>query len=325
MRPVFLALSALIALPTWAAGPVPLIRLFRGADAVVIGTIESIKRNSDPDILAKTAPKEPIDGVRVSPCEVTIRILAVLKSLDHGLGEGALRRLVWYTPTVTPCAAGSWGFDTDIKKPRLWLLRTENGVLRAVVDDAVPARPLQTFSPEIKRKMEEWKDPALEMIYLFLKPGVRTAEDKYARFADDDGMSVITGFAGYLKVRRAVYLEADDHMRGQISLSAARSGQCLGVARRVALAEDHLDEWTYLQPSFMSEIAEADDEAHLDQMDWHSKAEVLAHFDNDPAKAVDNLIWWACSSMPHAKAWARHLLSKYFGVEPSTLPCIPCE
>src|SRR4051794_28859693 len=110
-------IAILIGPPLRAAGAPSLSALFSGADTVLVGDIDSIKRSLDPEIPRLTPPRDPIQGFAVSPCEISIRVSAVLKSKGSSNVEGTSQRVIWYTPTRTPCAAGSWGFDTDVRRP----------------------------------------------------------------------------------------------------------------------------------------------------------------------------------------------------------------
>ncbi len=336
MRTALLLLLLLMALQVRATEPTPLVTLFRRADTIVVGSIESISRTTDADIVAKMAPQEPLgtqEGVPASPCKITVRVAAVLKSQDGEIKEGTSRPVIWFTPGVIPCNGGSLGFDNEVAAPRLWLLRTENGILRYVVDRDESYRRLRTFSPEIKTEMEKWKDPALEVEYLLLKPGVRAEESGYARYASDEGMSLVVGSANRLKMLRDFYLESNGHMRDQISLSVASSGQCLNSARRAAKADGHLDDWVHRASLLDPATERAAEDVQLRQMQWTSKEQVLASYKNladdiggtVTEVAVDDLTSLACKSMPRVRARARQVLQEFFGIDPSSLPCIPCE
>jgi hypothetical protein len=330
----WLVLLSLIAVPASAESYLLVNQLFVKADTIFVGSVESIRRTTDAAILAKTALRGSFEGYPAHPCEVTIRVAAVLKAKGVKVKEGTLQPVIWYTPDVIPCQDGVLGFETEVSNPRLWFLRTENGILRYVIDDGRSSRTLRKFSPEIKREMEEWKDPAVEIEYLLLKPGVGTEESRYAEFANDGNISWVTGFVKLLKVLRAVYLDSDDYMRGQISLHVASYGMCLESARGEAKDEGKFDEWASRVHLLDADYERLTDAVFMKGIQWWTSKDLLVETNNiamdqtgfsAEERAIDSLTWDACESLPQERAHSRKALHDFFGVDLASLPCIPCE
>ena len=72
------------------------------------------------------------------------------------------------------------------------------------------------------------------------------------------------------------------------------------------------------------DVARRTAEVDLRRMWWTTKEQLLEEL-GGATEAVDGLTKLACDTDFRVKARARELLSQYFGIDPSTLPCIPCE
>ena len=314
----------------WAAQRTSFSTHFRSADTALVGAAESsrpIPRSEQKAGLAPLVEHSPEDILPVYPCELRVRVRTVIKAKDPVVEAGAVVPVVWYLRS--PACTTDYRGETLIDKPALWLLRTENGSLRALVDcsgaDNTPSvLPIKSFPAETEQKLAEWKDPRLAVTYLILKPGVIIPENAYARSLLPGDVAAVAGYLNFLKVLRTVYLESGELMRDMISLNVASYGSCLGPARRALLAEEQLGE-SVPHTSFLDiDVQRKTEEVDLRWMQWTTKEQLLQEL-GGPAEAVDGLTMLACRTNAHVKARARELLSQYFGIEPSSLPCIPCE
>jgi hypothetical protein len=193
-----------------------------------------------------------------------------------------------------------------------------------LVDNAMTVRPLQSFSEGTRQKLEEWHDPHLAAMYLFLKPGIIVPESEYADAGFEGSLIDLAGWTDFLRVYRAVYLESSERLHSQISLVAASFGHCLDMASRAAQGSSRREQWESRLPEVNPETRHREDELELRRMSWMNKEEILAAF-KSPTDAVDELTFRASSSLNRSKARARQLLIQYFGVDPSMLPCSPCD
>jgi hypothetical protein len=163
----------------------------------------------------------------------------------------------------------------------------------------------------------------MAITYLILKPDVVIPGEEYATSQLPVDVAAVAGYANFLRVYRAVYIESDESTRDLISLNVAASGECLDSARRlvaVDLSGGSRQHMPFLDPAVERRTAEAD----LRWMRWTTKEQLLEDL-GGPVEAVDGLTMLACRTEDRVKARARELLSRYFGIDPSTLPCIPCE
>jgi hypothetical protein len=204
------------------------------------------------------------------------------------------------------------------------LIRTENGTLRTSAADFSTVFPLQRrLLPFEVRQIEKWNDGDAGAMYLFLKPGLIIPESQYASSSRIVQMVDLKGWVPFLNVYRTAYSESSTYDQGQISLVAASFDHCLGTARKARAANGELAESKPGLPE-SDDIVRSKENTLLEWMSWTNKDAVLKAF-HPPEEPINELTRWACSSLPRVKARARSLLSKYFGVEPATLPCIPCE
>lgn len=303
---------------------VPFSTLFRTADTVIVGTIESSEPIQDSDGRPQMAPA-PEEYGPVYWCATKIRVGALIKAQNPLIKVGGAVRVLWELPSAS-CNFYYGGESVFAGQPALWLLKTENGVLHTSLSDhALPVRPLLSFSQDIEHRLVEWREPRLAVTYLFLKPGVIIPEDHYARSHLQDQLMDVAGMADFLRVFRAVYFESNEHMRGQISLFASSFGHCLAAATRAAEGEGRLRDWAAIELSLNPEVERRTEVVQLRRMSWATKEELLGVFGGSPQKAVDELTFWACSSGVRVKTRARELLVKYFAIDPLALPCLPCE
>jgi hypothetical protein len=268
-------------------------------------------------------PAAPLLFTPVYACELRIQTPAVLKGKDAAGEVGATVPVVTYL--ISPeCSVDYLNKNVQLDKPALWLLRVEAGFVRTLVDNAGTVYPLNLFSEEAERRIHEWNDPIQSVIYLFLKPGVMISQRDYAEQVDPGPVIDLGGWTTLLRVYRAIYLESNDEARGQIALVAAGFGHCVPMARRVATVERRLEELQSRNSFLKPDVLQRDDDVNVGTMAWKTKNELLADFQS-PMEAVDELTQRACSSGPRTKMRAREVLTQYFAVNPSTLPCIPCE
>lgn len=310
----------------WAGPPIRFGQLFQRADTVLVGSLESAKRPSQGK--NSSQPSTVADNVTVS-CEVTMQISAVIRTVDPTIVAGITRNFIWQMRSSSQCDDTASEFKTLKGHFLLLLLQFKNGVLHAVEDRPLSARELLVFPREVKTRTDTWKDPGLAVAYLLLKPGVYISDTEYA---SSDGASrsawemwPVIGKQGELIVYRQIYLESNEAQRRNISLAVSSSGLCVDAAKKAALAEGTLDRWAKRRPFFDQNTLEMADEDDLRSMQWTNKDEVLRTFNNISSAAIDNLIFLACSSKKRVKARARQVLQDYFDIDPSTLPCIPCE
>jgi hypothetical protein len=129
----------------------------------------------------------------------------------------------------------------------------------------------------------------------------------------------------YLKVFRSVYLESSDTQRGLISLEVSSLGFCLKDARRFAQSDDRFRGAGPEVSFFLNPQSEHGmEETHLAEMEGDTKEAILKAYGGSKA-AEDELTKLSCWNAVRVRARARALLSKYFSIDPSTIPCIPCE
>jgi hypothetical protein len=312
---LFFAASAQLS----GAAPPPFSTLFKTADTAFVGVVESGKRIPTADPRAHLAQRGSAQGVPSFACEMTVRIAAVIEAASSRITEGAAAKVVWYLPFAS-CVAAYSGEHTKLYGPSLWLVRSEDGILRAVVDNEQSVWPLAEFCDRTKRRLKEWREPKMAITYLALKPGVLVSEKQYAISVLPADTVSIVGFRNFLRVYRSVYLESSDSQRGAISLAVSSFGYCLDSARRVAQATGVGTDW----PALDAKIAHGTAEGKLGEMAPATKEDFIKRFITQE-NATDELLMLACNSDRKVKARARELLSRYFGVNPSSLSCIPCN
>jgi hypothetical protein len=314
----------------WAGQRTPFSTHFQTASTVLVGAVESARpiQQSEPKAaLAPVIEHRPADILPVYPCELEVRVRAVIKAEDPMVKPGSRVTVVWYL--LAPECVTDYRGKKLIGRLALWLLRTESGSLRLLVDgsgtdNAPSVLPIETFSAETEQQLGEWKDPRLAVTYLILKPGAVVPENGYASSWLPGDVAAVAGYFNFLKVYRVVYAESDERIRGLIALEVAASGECLESARRASAAEQQLGEAVPHDPFLDRDVERRTGEADLRWMRWTTKEQLLEDL-GTPTEAVDGLTMLACRTDARVKTRARDLLSQYFGIDPSALPCIPCE
>jgi hypothetical protein len=265
----------------WAGQRTPFSTHFRAADMALVGAVDSSGPIQQFEPRAKSAPMiehRPEDILPLYPCGLWVRVLAVIKAKSPLAAVGSVVPVMWYLPS--PACLTDYRGERLLDKPALWLLRTEDGFLRTLIDasgtDSAPSvLPMKSFSAEAEKKLSEWKDPRLAVTYLVLKPGVIVPENAYARSWLPDDVAAVAGYFNFLKVYRAVYLESDERMRGLISLRVAGSGECLDSARRASAAEQQQGEAVPHSSFLDKDVERRTAEADLRRMWWTTKEQLL--------------------------------------------------
>jgi|HubBroStandDraft_1064217.scaffolds.fasta_scaffold17551_2 hypothetical protein len=335
-RKFALAFLLIGAARAWAGPPTPFSTLFAAADTVFIGTLESARPIPQADartslrpepspslLLPSNASQAEIDSL-FSPWEFRVRVQDLIEARSPSTKPGSVVEVVWYVPSRQNVPAHSFRDGDATGKPALWLLRTERGLLRTVSDGSQTVFPMRGLSADTENRLSDWKDPRLAVIYLVLKPGLIITEERYAFSNLPADVSALVPFIDFLRVYRSVYLDSDDRQRGLISLSAAAFGFCLQKARGVADAQRRLRADVPKEPLLDKQMERRTDDVDLRQMSWTTKEELLKEL-RSPAEAVSALAKWACSSDGQVRERARDLLSRYFSMDTTTLPCLPCE
>jgi hypothetical protein len=307
-------------------GPPPVLyQQFEAADMVIVGKAMATHRIWNFFSSPKTHPRAAIYYEPTYTCEITIEVGAVIKAQASEWKPGAKMSVIWYLPT--PDCAPKFGVNYDVfNRQALWLLRKENGILRVLVDNYFTAYPIENFSPDIQRGLANWSDPRSALTYLAVKPGVLVPEFRYPGSFLPINVIPLVGMTEYLKVFRTVYLESTDAQRGLISLEVSSLGYCQKDAQRIAQSDDRIRRLGsaisfYLDPGSERGMEETE---LADMAAWRNKDEVVEHF-GDSKKAEDTLVQYSCQSSTQVKTRARQLLSKYFSIDPSSIPCIPCK
>ena len=203
-------------------------------------------------------------------------------------------------------------------------MRHENDSVRPLVDNDSAAYILGSFPPSMNQKLKEWSDPNLAITYLFLKPGFVIPKKTYWISSVPSELMRLSSFSDYLRVLKQVFLESTDLERGQISLVAARFGHCLNTARRMAKAMRSPEFGPGPSLNVINEWRTDEFELRL-MISWSTKETILKEFDGRAEVAVDKLTLNACRGGQQVRSKARELLTRFFSISPSTLPCIPCE
>ena len=159
------AASLLAGVQAWAGQLTPFSTLFRTADTVFVGEMDSRRRIPASDARAGLAA-DPVQHAPMYACELTVRIRAVIKAQDPLIKTGSVVSVIWYLPSSL-CIATYDGEDELLTKSALWLARTEDGTLRILADNTVTVLPIEAFSTVIEERLAEWKDPGLAVRTLF--------------------------------------------------------------------------------------------------------------------------------------------------------------
>lgn len=308
----------------WGGAPPSLRSQFEAADVVIVGKAMAARRIWNLFSSPQTHPRAAIDYEPSYTCELTIEVGAVLKA-QASEWKPAKISVVWYLPT-RDCKP-KFGPNYDVfNREALWLLRMENGALRVFGDNHFSAYPIENFSADVQRGLADWNDPRAALIYLAVKPGVLVPERQYPGSSLPINIIPLVRMTEYLKVFRAVYLESSDTQRGLISLKVSSLGYCLKDAQRVAQTDARFRSLGsaisfYLNPGSERGMEETE---LADMAAWRNKDDAVKHF-GDSKQAEDTLVQYSCQSGPQVRARAKLLLSKYFEIDPSTIPCIPCK
>jgi hypothetical protein len=319
------AVCVVVGSSLWGGRPPQLHQQFEAADIVIVGKATATRRIWGLFSSLKTRPRAAIDYEPIYTCELTIEVGAALKGQASEWKPGAKIPVIWYLPT-RDCEP-KFGVNYDVfNREALWLLRKENGTLRVFADNHFSAYPIEKFSPDVQRGLAKWSDPRAALIYLAVKPGELVPEGRYPGSSLPINIIPLVRMTEYLKVFRTVYLESDETQRGLISLEVSSLGFCLKDAQRIAQSDDRIRSLGsaisfYLNPGSERGMEETE---LADMAAWRNKDDVVNHF-GDSKQAEDTLVQYSCQSGTRVRTQARQLLSKYFSVDPSTIPCIPCK
>ncbi len=309
----------------WGGAPPPLYLQFETADIVIVGRAVAAHRIWNFFSSPKTHPLAANDYDPIYTCEITIEVGAVIKAQTSERKPETKMSVIWYLPT-RDCVP-RFGVSYDVfNREALWLLRKESGTLRVLVDNHFTAYPIENFSPDIKQGLTKWSDPRAALIYLAVKPGVLVPERRYPGSFLPINVMHLVRMKEYLMVLRTVYLECTAAQRGLISLEVSSLGYCLKDAQHIAQSDDRVHRLGsavsfYLDPGSERGMEETE---LADMAAWRNKDDVVKHF-GDSREAEDTLVKYSCQSGAQVSAQAKQLLSKYFSIDPSTIPCIPCK
>src|SRR5947209_7847797 len=117
-------LLASAALPLHDAAPVPFSTLFREADTVLIGIVESSRLISPSEARLRSTPVEPIEDGSVYPCELTLRVGVPFKAASPVDKTLSPLSIMSYMPSPE-CSPGYETGEVLLHRPALWLLRAE--------------------------------------------------------------------------------------------------------------------------------------------------------------------------------------------------------
>ena len=306
-------------------GPLPVLyQRFEAADTAIVGKATATRRIWNPSSFLETQPRESIYYKSAYACEVSIQVDAVIKAPSSASQSapkaGAKISVIWYLPT-RDCTL-KVGDSTDLfNREALWLLRKEHSTLRVLVDYPFSFYPIENFTADIQRRLGGWSDPRSALTYLALKPGVLVPEPRYPGSTLPIQIRPLVSWTEYLNIFRTVYLESTEVQRGLISLKVSSIGYCLQSARRFAQSDDRFrSDSMFLNPG-SERVWEME---YLSKMQGGTKDAIVRAFGGLKA-AEDELIHLSCWSGDRVRAQARELLSKYFSIDPSKIPCIPCE
>ena len=132
------------------------------------------------------------------------------KSCEHEIGASNIRAgdevtVKTYLPSKT-CVARYGDISAGEIGLAVWLLRNERGELRTLTDNRSTIRPIGSFSTQLADEIQDWTDPRLAMTYVFLKPGLVIPEGITGSSPVPAELIAIAGWADFLKVYRAIYL-----------------------------------------------------------------------------------------------------------------------
>jgi hypothetical protein len=273
--------------------------------------------------LSETPLREPLEHHSLYACEISIHVDTVIKDHTAGAKAGSALSVVWYPP-FDDCRPEFSVDYPSLNQEALWLLRAENGALRALVDNHTTAWPMAKFSPQVQLELTNQKAPGALLTYLAVKPGLLVPEQRYPMSLVPLDVIPLLGMAEYLNVFRSVFLESTDEQRGLISLNLSTLGYCLSTARRFAQSDSRFRGWAELVQFLNPAMERRIEETQLQEMQWPTKDAILKAY-GDQKTAADGLIQLSCRSDAAVRTRAQELLAKYFAIDPSTIHCIPCE
>ena len=312
------------ALTMFGEAPTPLSKTLKEIETAIIGQIEASRPLNTARFRSDFPPRQAVEFEPVYPCEFLVRVSRTVKSADSNTEPGTLISIISYVPSST-CTPGYETGPVLEGQTALWLLRSEHGVLRTWVDNASTVYLIQDPSKLAAGVPERYLgDPTVSLLYLFLEPGLIISDHEYSGSTLPVQMVDLAGWNRFLAVYREIYLHSTEYERRQIALAVASLGFCLVPARQAAAAEGKTSEWTTKVPLLDEKLARESDEAKAARMSWPSKEVLLRSFKSADA-ALDELTFRGCSSGPKVRQKARSLLSHYFGIEASEMPCVPCE
>jgi hypothetical protein len=297
--------------------PLPLTRLVELSDSIGVGMLGDGKLVEDPAVGGRTRPRGVLPGVEVQVCTFNLKISAVIKG--GRLVAESVVPIVWYLPSCRIDYLGQ-----PLTEPALWFLRTEDGILRPVVDSLQAVQPLKRFTQEMASALDEWGDPKLALASLYLTPGVIAGQRDYPKTVDDGPVIDLVGWTGFLRVYRRLFAQLESSARPQLCLVAARFGMCLSCAKSAVEATTgsaQSDSRLYLLDG--AQLRHFEDRENK-RLSVDSEEQLLKRF-STLDKAKDELTLFACSSSDSVRERAGTLLRRFFQVDPATLPCIPCE
>ncbi len=212
-----LRLSATSALLTtigaWGQRPEPLAQPLLSANPIVVGRLTSATRISDADLRHPDPGRSGPAHGRPFACEITLALDSVLKANEHAIEVGATVHAVGFALSPA-CMVNSRVGEPILNHEALWLLRTENGIIRLSGVDSLTAIPLHRFSPAIAKELGRWTNPEEALTFLFLKPGIVIPENGYADSPVVGEVIPLCGWLTFLKVYREIFLESDAYSRG---------------------------------------------------------------------------------------------------------------
>lgn len=304
--------------PVWAQRP-SFPNLFKRADLVIVGEVERGRRIPNSDSRSAVRPERPVEYAPVFACENGVVVKAVLTP-TNGIATGTRIPILWFLPS--PDCEPSYADYSLLGHDALLLLRTEGKVVRPIFDNPWAAFPLREFSSGAEKRLARWGSPVEAVTYLILTPGAVIPRDQYALSSLPSELTGLGGWATLLKAYSAVYTESDEQERGQISLVVSSFGLCTNRATETVKSM-RIDSWQ-ARRLLDSDVQSSEEDVTLSQMAWTNKQDLLSTFATDE-EAVDELTLRSCSSSEKVRRRAQELLSGYFGLDPSKLPCIPCE
>ncbi len=289
--------------------------LFKSADMVIVGSVESARQ------LHGSTEQESASKGKVFPyspgftCEYAVRVAVVIKTGARAVAPGETVNIRWRR--ASPDCSVSAGAD---RVTSIWMTEIKNGFPQVVDDSEYGVCPLNYFSAETEKELAKWKEPSLAAAYLVLKPGVLVPEKEYFGSQLPGDMVDLIGLRDFLSMLGSIYVSASVSQRDEIAIATSSLGFCVAAARRAAAISGRPRGWLALDEDNIRKRAELD----LIQMSVGSKEKYIDLFVT-AENATQNLTLLTCNSDRRVRSRAGALLLQYFGIDPSTIACIPCE